>query len=153
MRLAAGSYFLEVTGWSGDTGPYILEMETPEEVQDVTDSVDDRPWGVSGRNHHVETTRTTIELVLTEETEVLLYSTGSTDTVGELQDDNEDIPLATNDDAFLSSGIRNFLIRRTLAAGTYQPQSDRLLQYRWGLHRPCQGRDHAGKRVNQTPFR
>ena len=118
LTLAAGSYFLEVTGWRGDTGLYILEMQIPEEVQDVSDTL---PLALGGSIEAI-ITRNDADyylLVLTAETEVLLYSSGSTDTVGELQDDNE-ASLVTNDDAFLPSGIRNFLIRRTLAAGTYR---------------------------------
>ena len=118
LTLEAGAYFLEVNGWSGDTGPYVLVMETPEEVQDVTDTSTIALGGSIEANITLNDADY-YELVLTEETEVLLYSTGSTDTVGELQDDNE-TSLATNDDAFLPSGIRNFLIRRTLAAGTYR---------------------------------
>ena len=116
--LAAGSYFLEVTGWSGDTGPYVLTMETPEEVQDASDTV---TITLGGSIEAIITLDDAdyYELVLTEETEVLLYSSGGTDTVGELQDDNE-ASLAENDDAYLPTGIRNFLIRRTLAAGTYR---------------------------------
>ena len=116
--LAAGSYFLQVSGYFGDTGPYVLKMRTPEEVQDVSDTL----TLTLGGSIEAIITRNDVdyyELVLTEETEVLLYSSGSTDTVGELLDDNE-ASLVTNDDAYLPTGIRNFLIRRTLAAGTYR---------------------------------
>ena len=118
LTLAAGSYFLQVTGWSGATGPYVLEMRTPEEVQDISDTL----TLALGESIEAIITRNDAdyyELVLSEETEVLLYSSGSTDTVGELQDDNG-ASLVTNDDAYLPPVIYNFLIRTTLAAGTYR---------------------------------
>ena len=116
--LAAGSYFLEVTGYGGDTGPYVLEMQTPEEIQDVSDTL---TLTLGGSVDAIITRSDTdyYELVLAVETEVLLYSSGSTDTVGELQDDNGAF-LVTNDDAYLTNGIRNFLIRTKLEAGTYR---------------------------------
>lgn len=118
LTLAAGSYFLEVIGYGGRTGPYVLTMKTPEEVQDASDTV---TLALGGSIEAIITRRDTdfYEFTLTDWTEVLLYSSGSTDTVGVLQTDSG-VSLVTNDDAYLPTGARNFLIRRNLAAGTYR---------------------------------
>ena len=55
---------------------------------------------------------------LAEATGILIYTRGDLDTVGELQDSNGDT-LEENDDGRLSHGITNFLVWRTLEAGTY----------------------------------
>ncbi len=58
------------------------------------------------------------KLVLDDAVGIIVHTRGDLDTVGELQS-SDGTRLAGNDDAFLSGGIRNFLIWDSLAAGTY----------------------------------
>ena len=115
--LQPGAYFLEVTGWRGTTGDYQLWMLMPEEEQDIGDALT-LDLGSSIDANITLADVDYYKLVLTEETEVLLYSSGDTDTVADLLDADEN-RVEYNDDGYLPFGIRNFTIRRTLAAGTY----------------------------------
>ena len=57
-------------------------------------------------------------IVLTSETDLWVYASGSDDTVGEIQDSNGAVK-AFNDDGILLDGRLNFSIRAELPAGTY----------------------------------
>ena len=57
-------------------------------------------------------------IVLTSETDLWVYASGSDDTVGEVQDSNGAVK-ASNDDGILLDGRLNFSIRAELPAGTY----------------------------------
>ena len=57
-------------------------------------------------------------IVLTSETDLWVYASGSDDTVGEVQRSNGTV-LASNDDGILLDGRLNFSIRAELRAGTY----------------------------------
>ena len=57
-------------------------------------------------------------IVLTSETDLWVYASGSDDTVGEVQRSNGFV-LASNDDGILLDGRLNFSIRAELSAGTY----------------------------------
>ena len=56
--------------------------------------------------------------VLTESTGMVIVTRGDLDTVGELQDSSGTV-VAENDEGRVSHGVDNFLIVRTLPAGTY----------------------------------
>ncbi len=58
------------------------------------------------------------KFTLTEETGVLLFTTGDLDTTGTLFDSDGNL-LAENDDGHVAGGPENFLIGTTLGAGTY----------------------------------
>ena len=57
-------------------------------------------------------------IVLTSETDLWVYASGSDDTVGQVQRSNGTV-LASNDDGILLDGRLNFSIRAELPAGTY----------------------------------
>ena len=57
-------------------------------------------------------------IVLTSETDLWVYASGSDDTVGQVQDSNG-VVKASNDDGILLDGRLNFSIRAELPAGTY----------------------------------
>ena len=57
-------------------------------------------------------------IVLTSETDLWVYASGSDDTVGEVQRSNGTV-VASNDDGILLDGRLNFSIRAELSAGTY----------------------------------
>ena len=57
-------------------------------------------------------------IVLTSETDLWVYASGSDDTVGEVQRSNGTV-LASNDEGYLLDGRLNFSIRAELPAGTY----------------------------------
>ena len=57
-------------------------------------------------------------IVLTSETDLWVYASGSDDTVGEVQRSNGTV-VASNDDGILLDGRLNFSIRAKLSAGTY----------------------------------
>ena len=117
--LSAGTHYVSVTGWEDETGPYRLVVE---EVTDPGNALLEAAElalaaaevGAIGPGGD----RDLFKLELDRETEVVLYSSGPTDTKAELLDSNGDslIPKVEDDDS--GEGF-NFLIHATLKPGTY----------------------------------
>ena len=117
----SGSQTVTITGFDGDTGPYMVVMETADDLTgDISSgtkgtlSLDSTMFGVIHNGSDVDI----FEMVLDNETEVFLYTTGNTDTKGTLLDGtgNALTPSASDDDS--GEGL-NFRIDRLLSAGTY----------------------------------
>ncbi len=114
--LGAGTYYIKVTSYGEATGDYVLHTAT---IADSTGTTDATPLELEVlKNGIIDPLgdQDYFEFTLDERTDVIIRSTGTFDTVGELLDD-EGTLLAYNDDGFLS-GL-HFLIRVVLDAGTY----------------------------------
>ena len=116
--LDAGVYYLRVAGWSDTTGSYVLWAEEADDSKSTSDAIA-LPLGGSARGHLDDRMdEDYFKLVLTAETDVVLHSSGPTDTIGRL-DNSSGTELAENDDGYLPIGSLNFLARQTLSAGVY----------------------------------
>ena len=114
--LGAGTYYIKVTSYGEATGDYVLLALA---IADSTGTTDATPLELDVlKNGIIDPLgdQDYFEFTLDERTDVIIRSTGTFDTVGELLDD-EDTLLAYNDDGFLS-GL-HFVIRAVLDAGTY----------------------------------
>ena len=115
-NLAAGNYYISVTGWEGETGPYRLVVEPVTDPGDSAEGAEDLELGV-GRIGEIGVADTDLfRLVLDEPAEIVLYTSGSTDTKGTLLQSDGDTEVDNDDDG--GEGF-NFLIKSTLAVGTY----------------------------------
>ena len=118
----SGSQTVTVSGFDRETGPYRIVVETADDQGNTTATgqdlaVDSEIFGVIDSDSDEDW----FELVLSRATEVFLYTTGNTDTVGTLLDSSGNAlsPAVTDDD----SGVGlNFLIRQNLEPGTYYLQ-------------------------------
>ena len=117
--LSAGTHYVSVTGWEDETGPYRMVVEEVTDPGNTTDGAAELALGAAevgavGPGGD----RDLFKLELDGETEVVLYSSGPTDTKAELLDSNGDslIPKVEDDDS--GEGF-NFLIHATLEPGTY----------------------------------
>ncbi len=121
-RLAPGTYYVKVRSFRADppalTGDYTLTVsELPDQGETkatagtltLDGSIDARI--LPGNDVDM------FELVLSSATDVEIYTTGELDTIGKLIHPNNDI--TENDDRTFDASGRNFLIRESLAAGTY----------------------------------
>ena len=122
--LSPGTYYVAVSGFAGETGPYRVYAQS---VADQTNVQLPR-----GRDAAAELTLRVpviglidpgadadlFKLELTHSREVFIYTAGDVDTVGELFKSDGTTLLAQNDDHSAGAGL-NFFIGRELDAGTY----------------------------------
>ena len=122
--LSPGTYYVAVSGFAGETGPYRVYAQS---VADQTNVQLPR-----GRDAAAELTLRVpviglidpgadadlFKLELTHSREVFIYTAGDVDTVGELFKSDGTTLLAQNDDHSAGVGL-NFFIGRELDAGTY----------------------------------
>ncbi len=110
--LASGTYYVEVRGYFGGTGPYTLEISLQEAFS--PDAVDIKfPSSTEGGLEAGE--RDYYRFELAEAVPVRVETTGGTDTVGRLLDEHGN-RLAEDDDG---GEWTNFKIEQFLASGTY----------------------------------
>ena len=117
--LGPGTYYVAVLGYSTDTGPYRLHVET------VTNQSDNRLAAVSldlnsselGFINH-RNDEDYFRLTLNDTADVWIYAVGPTDTAGELLDSRSS-RVVYNDDSELSDGRLSFFMAKNLRAGTY----------------------------------
>ena len=123
-------YDLQVRAVSGTDGSWSATVEgMPREPGDTFDTAAtlplDIPLGgdIDLRPGEIDVTKDLdiFTFRLTEETEVILHTRGLTNTVGLLAGGNG-TPITANDDGGLVGEPHNFLIGRTLGAGTYYLQ-------------------------------
>ncbi len=117
--LSPGTHYISVTGWEDTTGPYRLVVEEVTDAGENTANAAELTPGAAeigaiGTGGDVDL----FKLELDEDTEVVLYSNGPTDTKAELLDSNGDslTPKVEDDDG---GEALNFLILATLDAGTH----------------------------------
>ena len=123
--LAAGTYYVGVSGFPTKTGPYRLYAEAKDDQGNDTAAAQALALSVpqiglidpaSGTPPSRTADEDLFKLVLDTAAEVVVYTTGGVDTVGELLDEEGATTLGTDDD---SGDDTNFLIRAELEAGTY----------------------------------
>ncbi|WP_420443644.1 cadherin domain-containing protein [Candidatus Poriferisodalis sp.] len=126
-RLTSGTYYIEVTGYGGATGPYTLHLETSADSTSLTSAT---PIGLDSVTRAVfhDTGATSLfqagdvdyfKLELAADTTISVRASGFVaDTYGTILDaDGESV--AINDDSYLEPTRFQFALRATLAAGTY----------------------------------
>ena len=117
-KLESGTYYVRVTGFGSTDEPYMLR------VRQFTDTTSGRNAATLSLNGSSSATidptddEDYFKLVISEETEIAIRASGFPDTVGELQNSRGTV-IAYNDDGDLPGGMRDFLIRSNLEAGTY----------------------------------
>ena len=117
--LEAGTYYLKVNGYgSGDTGDYDLVIRTFRDTRCPSFSVVLRLGNFARGMLDPDSDADCFSITLSERTDVIFRSAGFPDAVGELYSSGLS-RIASNDDGLLVPSIRQFLIRRTLAPGTY----------------------------------
>ena len=117
-KLNAGTYYIKVTGFGATDEPYVLRVRALTEgggwPAAPTVPINGSASGTIDPEEDVDH----FKIQLSETTEVAIRSSGFPDTVGKLYTSNSQL-VASNDDGYLPGGSKNFLIRRSLAAGTY----------------------------------
>ena len=117
-KLQHRTYYIEVTGYGDADEPYVLRVRaSPERIGWPTADPLPLNGSASGTIDSEDDTDFFI-IQLSQTTEVAIRSSGFPDTVGELDNSGSQL-VASNDDGYLPGGDRNFLIRRSLPAGTY----------------------------------
>ena len=117
-KLDSGTYYVKVTGFGATDEPYILRVRAFPERTGWPTAPTIPINGSSSGTIDPEDDTDFFKIVLSETTEVAIRSSGFPDTVGELFRSGS-VYVADNDDGYLPGGSKNFLIRRSLAAGTY----------------------------------
>ncbi len=121
-QLAIGTYYVRVRSFRADppalTGDYTLAVNEIPDQGDTESTAGTLPLDGSVDARILPGTDVDMfELVLSSAIDVEIYTTGELDTIGKLFHPNNDI--TENDDRTLDAAGRNFLIRESLAAGTY----------------------------------
>ncbi len=123
--LAAGTYYIGVSGFPTKTGPYKLYAEMVADQGNDASTAEELTLGVpqiglidpvSGTPPNRTADEDLFKLELDTAAEVLVYTTGDVDTIGELLDSDGATALGTDDD---SGDDANFLMRKELEAGAY----------------------------------
>ena len=117
-KLQSGTYYIKVTGYGSAETPYILRVRPFTDTTSRSNAATLSINGFASGTIDPEDDEDYFKLQLSETTEVAIRASGFPDTVGELQN-SIGTEIASNDDGFLPGGIRNFLIRKSLQAGTY----------------------------------
>ena len=117
-RLQSGTYYIKVTGYGPTDEPYILRIREFTDTTSRSNAATLNLDGSASGTIDPEDDADYFKLELSAATEVAIRGSGFPDTIGELQRSNGRV-IAYNDDGYLPGGIRNFLIRKGLAAGVY----------------------------------
>ena len=116
-RLPAGTYYVAVSGFDGDTGTYMLYARAAADQSNATDTAEElEPGTLVTGVMDPGADADLFKLEMTDAAEVFIYTTGDVDTVGTLIDSDGAAMLETDDD---SGTHLNFLIRKNLGPGTY----------------------------------
>ena len=118
-HLDAGVYYIAVGSYGTDTGPYKLHAELKTDLGDSTGmaadlALDTPQTGIIGPAGDIDY----FKLDLPRTADIVIYTSGGLDTVGELRDGN-DLIIVADDDGDISGGSRNFSVWSMLDAGTY----------------------------------
>ena len=129
-NLEPGTYYVAVIGatdemGNGATGPYRLESKAEtDQVSEVPEKTGDpKPPAITPNSTSDGITSPggdadLFELVLSAETDIVVYTTGEVDTIGTLLDADGD-EIDGNDDTEYSEGDFNFFFPRTVEPGVY----------------------------------
>ena len=118
--MTAGTYYLKVSGYEGAQGPYTLRLRTFTDTTGRSNAVELPLDSSASGMVDPKGDEDYFKLVIpTDDTELVLRSSGFFDSVGDLQDSSGG-SVDTNDDGYLTGGlVRQFLIRTELDTGTY----------------------------------
>ena len=117
-KLSAGTYYVKVTGYGATDEPYVLRVRALTEGGGWPSAPTVPINGSASGTIDPEDDTDSFKIQLSETTEVAIRASGFPDTVGQLYTSRSRL-VASNDDGYLPGGSRNFLIRQSLAAGTY----------------------------------
>ena len=116
--LAPGTYYIKVSGYESAQGTYALNARTFTDTTGRSNAAELKLGGSASGMLDPEFDEDYFKLVLSEDADVIIRSSGFPDTTGSLLDSGGG-PIEFNDDGYLPTGIRHFLIRESLAKGTY----------------------------------
>ena len=116
--LKAGTYYIKVSGYGTETGDYVFRVRTFGETTGRSNATELKLGGSASGMIDPENDQDYFKLELSEASDVILRGSGFPDTYGELLSSGGGL-IAFNDDGRLIPGLRNFLIRQALSAGTY----------------------------------
>ena len=123
--VAAGTWYLEVRDASRIGGDYVLRVESRTESTATSDAPTLSLSGAYEAALDSTSDDDYFKLVIGSSTDVILRSSGPVNTKGTLLQSDGTTSIASNQEGYLVEGSfdhkgnNNFLIRRTLAAGTY----------------------------------
>ena len=117
-KLQSGTYYVKVTGFGATDEPYILRVRALTEGGGWPAAPTVPINGSASGTIDPEEDTNHFKIQLSEATEVAIRASGFPDTVGTLYTSRSQL-VASNDDGYLPGGSKNFLIRRSLSAGTY----------------------------------
>ena len=121
-NLDPGTYYIAVTGYDTTTGPYSLHTRTAADQGGTVDAAADLTLGgpvegIIGTAWEEDVYKIDLSAA-TGPTDVVLYTTGEVDTIGEILDENFR-QLASSDDSILSDQIYDFFLGAVLEPGVY----------------------------------
>ena len=122
VNLGPGTYYVAVGGHPATTGPYSLHTRTAADQGRTVDTaadltIGDPVEGIIGTTWEEDVYRIDLSAA-TGPTDVVLYTTGEVDTIGEILDDNFR-QLESSDDSILSDQSSDFFIGAVLEPGVY----------------------------------
>ena len=124
-NLSVGTYHISLSGFDTKTGPYRLYTKAVADQGNDTATAEELTLGiptiglidpVTGTPPNRTADEDLFKLELDTAAEVIVYTTGGVDTIGELLDSDGTTPLAVNDD---DGDKLNFRILKELEAGAY----------------------------------
>ncbi len=121
-NLGPGTYYIAVLDDDTTTGPYSLHTRTAADQGGTVDAaadltLGDPAEGIIGSAWEEDVYKIDLSMA-TGPTEVVLYTTGEVDTIGEILDDNFR-QLASSDDSILSDQSSDFFLGAVLEPGVY----------------------------------
>ena len=114
----AGTYYIKVSSHGADQGSYVLKVRSYVETSSRTNAADLTVGQIATGHLSTTSNEEYYKITLAAQTDLIMRSDGRPDTIGQLQS-NDGTVLETNDDGLLPQDQYQFLIRRTLDAGTY----------------------------------
>ena len=114
-HLLPGNYHVSVSGWEEETGPYRLVVEPVTDPGGSAGGAEDLELGAPAIGYVEAGDVDLFRLVLDEPKELVLYTSGATDTTGALLRGDGTTEVESDDDG--GEGF-NFLIQATLGPGT-----------------------------------
>ena len=114
----AGTYYIKVSSHGADQGYYLLKVRSYVETSSRTDAADLTVGQIATGHLSTTSNEDYYKITLAAQTDLIMCSDGRPDSIGQLQSNNG-TELEMNDDGLLPQDPYQFLIRRTLDAGTY----------------------------------
>ncbi len=121
-NLGPGTYYLAVAGYDTTTGPYSLHTRTAADQGGTVDAAANLVLGypvdgIIGTAWEEDVYKIDLSTA-TGPTDIVLYTTGEVDTIGEILDENFR-QLASGDDSILSDQSSHFFLGAVLEPGVY----------------------------------